>query len=651
MAGPLRLTRPACALRAFVPPCLRALALSLVICHLSLFLAACRPPGPREASREAVGRPPAPVVALGNLRLVQPPSEAQVRLAEFLFGAPPEDPLTIVKPFDALARGQTVWVADVGVGAILRFSGGSRRLDLVQPVRERFGPVSLADAPQGTTLVVDRAGRAVLRLDADGRVQARYVPPPQRAYRPADALWVAGQVWVSNVAAHAIEVFDASGRWLRSIGRRGDGLGEFGIPLGLARMPDGRVCVVDMLNQRVQVLSAEGEPLGVIGGPGDRVGRFGRPRDVAVGPDGTVFVVDAASQRVHAFDPQGRPLAAFGAPDGPDGLLLPAGISVAGQIGPTDRPLPAGFAPRYFVLVAEQLRRPGVRVFAWRGGADVSQTVRRGVAPSGPHWDPSQCSACHVMHEQTPQPIAPGQVDALCLRCHDGRRAPREPHPVGWPAESDSTKLPAGWPVVDGRLGCLTCHDVRRHCDRSARRPLENPMFLRGYDPQQPAAFCTKCHTASRWRISPHEPPESASGTHRTCAFCHRDPQIDASRATRRTGDAELLVEGSALCLRCHGRHWDFSPRGHVDRPLPEAWYRRLLTLDAEALGLDAPPGLSQRIALADGRVTCYSCHNPHPAGIFPAGSPLGSQAADRRDAKVRLRADRLELCLTCHGR
>ncbi len=590
-------------------------------------------------------------MALGNLRLVQPPSEAQVRLAEFLFGAPPEDPLTIVKPFDALERGGGFWVADVGVGAILRFSGGSHRLDLIDPVHDRFGPVALAEAPDGQALVVDRAGRVVLRLDADGGVVARYGPPKGRDFRPADALWVDGQVWVTNVAAHAIEVFDASGRWLRSIGRRGDQPGEFGIPLGLARMPDGRVCVVDMLNQRVQVLSPQGKPLGVIGGPGDRVGRFGRPRDVAVGPDGTVFVVDAASQRVHAFDARGRPLIAFGAPGSPNGLLLPAGISLASHIGPTDRPLPGGFRPRYFVLVAEQLDRPGVRVFAWRGSSAGQAAVRRSASAAGPHWDPTQCSACHAMRDQTPQPIAPEKVDALCLRCHDGQRASREPHPVGWPAESDSTQLPAGWPTVGGRLGCLTCHEVRRHCDRSARRPLENPIFLRDYDPQQPAAFCTKCHRATAWRISPHQPPESFNGTQRACAFCHRNPEIDARGAMRRTGDADLLVDGSALCLRCHGRHWDFSQQGHVDRPVPDEWRQRLLALDAEALGLEAPPAVPQRIPLSGGRVTCYSCHNPHPAGTFPAGSVLGLRAAGAKDAKFRLRLDRPALCLECHSR
>ncbi len=618
---------------------------------MSFLLTACQPPATRTARREALAPQPAPVVALGNLRLVQPPSEAQIKLAEFLFGAPPEDPLTTVKPFDALPRGQAFWIADVGVGAILRFSPGSKRLNLIDPVRDRFGPVSLNAAPDGQTLVVDRAGRVVLRLDAAGRVQARYAPPKDRPFHPADALWVGGRVWVTNVAAHAIEVFDASGRWLRAIGRRGEKPGQFGIPLGLARTPDGRVCDVDMLNQRVQVLSPEGRPLGVVGSPGDRVGRFGRPRDVTVGPDGTIFVVDAASQRVHAFDPQGRPLVAFGDPASDDGLLLPAGIRIATAIGPTDKPLPPGFAPRYFVLVAEQLRRPGVRVFAWRGASAAEPAGQRAASAAGPHWDPTQCSACHTMRDHVAQPIAPEQVDALCLRCHDGRQAKREPHPVGWPAESDSTTLPAGWPTVGGRLGCLTCHNVRMHCDRRARRPLDNPMFLREYDPQQPAAFCTKCHTASQWRISPHQPPESASGTQRTCAFCHRDPDIDASHAMRRTGRADLLVEGSALCLRCHARHWDVSPQGHVDRPVPQAWQQRLRKLDAEALGLDAPPAVSQRIPLADGKATCYSCHNPHPTGTFPQGSPLALRAAEPRDAKVRLRADRLELCLMCHGR
>ncbi len=122
--------------------------------------------------------------------------------------------------------------------------------------------------------------------------------------------------------------------------------------------------------------------------------------------------------------------------------------------------------------------------------------------------------------------------------------------------------------------------------------------------------------------------------------FCHTTtPPIPADG--RRTGEALLRVQGEALCLSCHNRHWDFSPRGHVGRPVTDA-VRTNLALAAEQ-SPRAP------LPLHDGQVTCWSCHNPHQEGLFAPGTPLGAHASNPLDRNVALRMDFNELCFACH--
>lgn len=72
----------------------------------------------------------------------------------------------------------------------------------------------------------------------------------------------------------------------------------------------------------------------------------------------------------------------------------------------------------------------------------------------------------------------------------------------------------------------------------------------------------------------------------------------------------------------------------------------------AAARGVEPPAVSGDRVAalpLGHGRVTCYTCHNPHPPELFPKGSELGARATEPRSAAVDLRLDRMELCLACH--
>lgn len=640
-----------------------ALAGASVSCRSSTGQVAWRP----DAGVENGIYPPAPqsprVVALGNLQSGPGPTPTQVKLSVFLFGTEPEPALAFVRPTDVAPQSNGLVVCDGGLACLLAWNaktGVLAQLPASGPVRH---PSAISPTPDGQLLITDPDAGVVQRLASDGSERTRYRMPDVE-FRPADAIQVNGKIWATNVAGHCIEIFDAeTGSHERTVGERGSGPLEFGMPMGMAPCPDGNVCVVDVLNGRVQVISPDGRFVRSIGAPGDVAGRFGRPRDVAVGPDGTIFVTDAAAQRVHAFDAQGRVLLAFGDQRDPvGGLSMPHGVCVV-RNAPTGKALPDGFKADYYVCVAEQLLRPGIRVYAWGrrpGEADrpssgaTASTAGPSTVPN-PHWSPTRCDQCHQTEAGRPMKIAAERTDAMCLNCHDGRKAHAEPHPIGRTATTASVSTPADWPTNDGLIGCLTCHDIQRHCSGSAVRPAVNPAMLRHYDIEKPLNLCLKCHSAAEtWRISPHRQVNERGGVKsETCTFCHVAQPAVASDGQRR-GAPQLHTSGSPLCLTCHTRHWDVSPRGHVDRPVPAAILETMRTRKIPATGTQATAsGSGATVAavfpLAGGNVTCYTCHNPHEPGIFPAGSPMAAFGSKPTDRGLSLRVSSTVLCLTCH--
>lgn len=322
-----------------------------------------------------------------------------------------------------------------------------------------------------------------------------------------------------------------------------------------------------------------------------------------------------------------------------------------------------------FVLAAWAAINPLRSRLGWGLDAALADTVPReaevtdSARPNptiNPHWSADYCFECHNA-DQGPEPvrIESSRVDAACLRCHDGSKAVMEKHPIGRPARTPFATVPPGWPAHDDRIGCLTCHDAMLAGEHSEKTRGANSSFLRGTVHSRTTAFCAQCHTAPEYgQFNPHlgSGPRQSGPVERIefdraghisasdCRFCH---VADMPRdALVRSGSADLLADEITLCASCHPNHIDFFEPGHIGATMPVDMIARLSEKrgwsDAGAGDRsDSASKVLEQLPLGpDNRVVCSTCHNPHPAGLFPEGSILAMGALELRpDDHVGTRA------------
>jgi peptidylamidoglycolate lyase len=170
-------------------------------------------------------------------------------------------------------RDDNVWVTDVALHQVYKFSHDGARLLLVKGERGVAG----ADSAH-----FNRPTKVAIRSDGDFYVSDGY-------------------------GNSRVIQFRSDGSFVREWGRKGSGRGQFDVPHAVALDSRGRVYVADRENSRVQIFDSTGHYLTAWTGP-----EYGRAFDVAVGRGDTVFIADGGG----IPDPPDRSAVIVVAPDG-----------------------------------------------------------------------------------------------------------------------------------------------------------------------------------------------------------------------------------------------------------------------------------------------------------------------------------------------
>ncbi len=266
------------------------------------------------------------VTVQGSLRHLLPDYHQPSRLEEFLYGPPDYEPRYLRNPQGMTLLGATLLVCDQGrpdvvavdlvTGKVYPWGGAAHRPLCPVDVANDGAHVYVADPTMGKILVYDSAGGYVEQL-----------APPAGVSAPAAVLAHDGVLYVGDPEARCVHRWDITERAWRAPLTSAVENRTLAAPTGLAITPEGVLLIVDSIQCCVFQVSPEGEWLRPIGRRGRGLGEFVRPKHAAVTRDGLLLVSDAARQSIMVFDRRGGYLTeVHELADGWRGFTLPAGV-------------------------------------------------------------------------------------------------------------------------------------------------------------------------------------------------------------------------------------------------------------------------------------------------------------------------------------
>lgn len=276
------------------------------------------------------------------IRAISSPSDIAIkkekgwmgRAFDYITGGEAEEGFKITTPYGLFfdEREYLLYVADRGLKGMHRYDLRRGKADFKGGIEKDSGDINL-EMPVAVILadnriyLSDTGLKKVFILGTDGKLIGEiggFERPGGLAYDSKNK-----RLYVVDVLANQLKIFDPDGNPFYTSGKRGFGDGEFNLPSNVWVDSDGNVYVTDSMNFRVQVFDDRGNHIRNIGELGDGPGTFARPRGVAVDSEGHIYVVDANFDNVQIFDREGRLLLFFGeSGTDPGQFTLPSGIFI-----------------------------------------------------------------------------------------------------------------------------------------------------------------------------------------------------------------------------------------------------------------------------------------------------------------------------------
>jgi sugar lactone lactonase YvrE len=288
---------------------------------------------------------------------------------KFVLGQARTD-MRVGKPYGIVARKNQIAFCDTGFSGVGIMDLTKGKMDTLMPTgaARMITPINAAWDPQGNMYVTDTERAQVLIFGPDKELIDALGKKDEM--QPC-GLAIAGEFfYITDLKNHQVRVYRLSDRSLvRTIPREDDdGKGKLYSPVNVAVDQQGKVYVSDPGAFCVQIYDAEGRYLRTLGRQGIDPGKFARPRGVAVDREDRLYVVDAATQRIQLFDSEGRLLIYLGDPTyrGPGSTHLPAGVAVDyDNVDYFQKYAAPGKKLEYVVYIVNQYEEPKISVYGF----------------------------------------------------------------------------------------------------------------------------------------------------------------------------------------------------------------------------------------------------------------------------------------------
>lgn len=270
----------------------------------------------------------------GNANDLQPPG-----LMAQIIGS--DVPVGLEKPLFVAADGfGKVYISDQKLPGIIVFDMGKKEVRVLggeQAAAFFQRPTGVAVDGEGNVYAGDTDSKKVMVFDRNEAVKA--VLDLSKHIQSIGSITVdqtRKRLIIPDVKSHKLAVFTLSGAFIKAIGQRGEGNGEFNYPSSAAVDKDGNIIVCDAMNARIQIFSPELEFITKFGKRGDNPGEFNIIKGAASDSEGHIYVTDGKSHRINILNREGEALMSVGgvysvqpgASVAPGGFLLPMGIYI-----------------------------------------------------------------------------------------------------------------------------------------------------------------------------------------------------------------------------------------------------------------------------------------------------------------------------------
>lgn len=275
----------------------------------------------------------------------------------------------IVKPYGIASSPGKIYIADTVPAVVEVADLKKRRMSYFQPGGDAtLGlPINIAVDGDGTRYITDTKRNQVLVFRGDNFAGAIGKVDEMT---PSGVALSGKRIYVTDLQNHCVRVYDKGSLNLLFTFPKagGDKNAQLYSPTNVAIDPQGRVYVSDTGAYRVNLYDADGKYLRSIGRQGLEPGTFARPKGIAVDREGRLYVADANTQVIQLFDDQGRLLMYFGDPLSTSGAAtcMPAGIAIDyDNVSQFQRFVAPGFSVEYLILLVNQFGDHKISVFGF----------------------------------------------------------------------------------------------------------------------------------------------------------------------------------------------------------------------------------------------------------------------------------------------